>query len=184
MDLERAGALDLDRVIVATFLFGTPEFYQWANKNSRHIMRRTEIVNDSLRIAAQPRMLSINSALDVDLYAQANASYVRGRIYSGFAGQPDFVSGALHSKGGKAVLALRSWHAKTDTSTIVPVVAEPVCSFQHSAIVTEHGTAAIFGRSQHAQARLLIDGAADPRARAGLWGAAERLGLSRKSSAW
>jgi acyl-CoA hydrolase len=179
MDLERSGVLNAQRPIVATFLFGSPDLYEWADDNPRLIMRRTEIVNDPALIAEQPAMLSINTALEVDLYAQANASYVRGKIYSGFGGQPDFVSGALHSAGGHAVLALRSWHDKSDSSNIVPILPDPVCSFQHSVIVTEQGLAAIFGRSQHAQTRLLIEGAAHPRARASLWEAAGSLGLLR-----
>ena len=179
MDLERSGALDPERNLVATFLFGSPELYEWANDNPRLMMGRTEWVNDPARIAEQPAMLSINTALEVDLYAQANASYVRGKIYSGFGGQPDFVSGALHSNGGHSVMALRSWHEKSDSSNIVPLLEAPTCSFQHSVIVTEQGLAAIFGRSQHAQTRLMIEQAAHPRARESLWRAAEDLGLLR-----
>lgn len=179
MRLERAGALDTSRPIVATFLFGSAEFYRWADDNPRLVMHRTESVNDPARIAQHPAMLSINTALEVDLYAQANASYVHGRVYSGFGGQPDFVSGALHSRGGQAVIALRSWHDKSDRSTIVPMLSTPVCSFQHSEVVTEVGVARIFGRSQRAQARLLIEEAAHPKAREGLWAAAAALGLTR-----
>ena len=67
-------------------------------------------------------MLSVNAAMQVDLFAQANASFVNRRIHSGFGGQPDFVTGALHSPGGHAIVALRAWHQKTDTSTVVPVL--------------------------------------------------------------
>jgi acyl-CoA hydrolase len=183
MRLERAGALDRSRLIVATFLFGTPELYEWANDNSRLSMRRTETVNDPARIAEHPSMLSINTAIQIDLYAQANASYVRGRVYSGFGGQPDFVSGALHSPDGQSVLALRSWHDKSGTSNILPILHDPVCSFQHSVVVTEQGLAPLFGRSQHAQARLLIDQTAHPKARAQLRDAATQLGLLRASDA-
>jgi acyl-CoA hydrolase len=179
MHLERAGALDSSRPVVATFLFGSPELYAWADDNPRLVMRRTEIVNDPSRIARRPAMLSINTALQIDLYAQANASYVGGSIYSGFGGQPDFVSGALHSPGGQAVIAMRSWHDKSDTSNVVAALDAPVCSFQHSVVVTENGLAHIFGRSQYAQARLLIEEAAHPRARAALWAGADRLGLRR-----
>jgi acyl-CoA hydrolase len=182
MALEARGALDPEREIVATFLFGSSAFYEWAGANARLRMLRTERVNDPARIARQPAMLSINTALQVDLFAQSNASYVGHSIYSGFGGQPDFVSGSLHSRGGQAVIALRSWHDKSDTSTIVGRLDAPVCSFQHSVVVTEHGEARIFGRSQRAQARLLIDEAADPRARPALWRAAEELGLVRIGS--
>ncbi|MDH2904500.1 MAG: acetyl-CoA hydrolase/transferase C-terminal domain-containing protein [Actinomycetota bacterium] len=177
MKLDRAGAIDVNRVMTSTFLFGSPEMYQWADENPRLVMRRTEVANNPARIAEQPGMLSINTALQVDLYAQSNASFVRGRIYSGFGGQPDFVSGALHSRGGQAVLALRSWHDKSDASNIIPLLTNPVCSFQHSVIVTEQGIAPIFGFSQQSQARSLIDHAAHPRAREELSRAAQEMFL-------
>ena len=69
-------------------------------------MLRTETVNDPARIAAHPCMLSVNAAMQVDLFAQANASFVDEQIHSGFGGQPDFVSGALHSPGGHAIVAI------------------------------------------------------------------------------
>ncbi|MGA7834333.1 MAG: acetyl-CoA hydrolase/transferase C-terminal domain-containing protein [Acidimicrobiales bacterium] len=175
--LERSGVLDTARPVTASFLFGSAELYEWAHSNPRLVMRRTEVVNNPARISQQPAMLSINTAIEVDLYAQANASYVRGSIFSGFGGQPDFVIGALHSVGGQSVICLRSWHEKSDTSTIVPMLRQPVCSFQHSVVVTEQGLAPIFGRSQRAQARLLINEAAHPSARASLWDAATSLGL-------
>ncbi len=177
ISLERSGVLDPARPVTASFLFGTPELYGWANNNPRLVMRRTEVVNNPANISKQPAMLSINTAIEVDLYAQANASYVRGSIFSGFGGQPDFVIGALHSAGGQSVICLRSWHDKSDSSTIVPMLRQPVCSFQHSVVVTEQGLASIFGRSQRAQARLLIEEAAHPKARESLWEAALSLGL-------
>ena len=140
-------------------------------------MLRTETVNDPARIATHPCMLSINAAMQVDLFAQANASFVDGQIHSGFGGQPDFVSGALHSPGGHAIVAVHAWHDKTDSSTVVPILTNPATSFQHSAVISEHGCAELFGRSEHAQARLLIEQVADPRARAGLAEASGRLGL-------
>lgn len=177
LGLARSGALDPDRPLQASFLFGSPELYEWVDDNPQVRMTRTEVVNDPSRIAAQPGMLSINTALQVDLYDQVNASYVRSRVYSGFGGQPDFVIGALHSPGGHAVVALRSWHDKSGTSNVIPLLHDPATSFQHSVIVTEHGAAEIFGRDTGDQARLLIDHAADPRARDELRGAAASRGL-------
>jgi acyl-CoA hydrolase len=163
--LEQAGSLDPGRPIQASFLFGSPELYEWAHLNPRLRMTRTEVLNDPARIASNPAMVSINTCMQVDLFAQANASFVRGEVYSGFGGQPDFVLGALHSPGGQAVVALRSWHGKSDSSAVLPILTNPATSFQHSAIVSEHGIAEIFGHSQRAQARLIIDEVADPRAR-------------------
>ena len=180
LDLERAGALEATEALTVSFLLGSSELYAWADRNERLRVRRTETVNDPSRIASNPAMTSINAALQVDLFAQANASYVAGRIYSGFGGQPDFVVGALHSAGGHAVIALPGWHDKSDRSTIVPMIDVPAASFQHSAVVTEHGCAHLFGRSQRAQTRALIEEAADQRAHDELWAAAEARGLGAR----
>jgi len=177
MDLAIQGSIDQATPIYTSFLSGSADLYRWADQNERLQMLRTETVNDPARIAAHPRMLSVNAAMQVDLFAQANASFVNGRIFSGFGGQPDFVTGALHSHHGHAVVALRSWHPKSDSSTVIPVLPNPVTSFQHSAIVSEFGGAELLGHSQAAQAQLIITQVADPRARAQLADAAGQLGL-------
>jgi len=174
LELERKGALDPARPLVASFLFGSPALYEWADGNHRLSLRRTEEVNDPGHIAENPAMTSLNTALEVDLYDQANASYRGGRIYSGFGGQPDFVVGALHAPDGRAIVALPSWHAKRDRSTIVEAIAVPATSFQHSHVVTEHGVADLFGRSQSEQAALLVERTSHPSARAGLRAAMDR----------
>lgn len=176
--LEQRGALDRSVPVTASFMFGSPELYDWVDRNPRVRLLRTETTNDPSRIRAHDLMVSINSALQVDLYAQVNASRINGYIYSGFGGQTDFIVGALHSRGGQAVIALRSWHPKADCSTVVPMVEEPVTSFQPTAVVTEHGVAEIFGRPERVQAENLIDRAADPRVRAELWEEAAALGLA------
>jgi acyl-CoA hydrolase len=178
LELERLGVLDPDCPVQASFISGSAELYEWADNNPRLRMLRTETANDPSLIARNRVMTSINTALQIDLYAQANASYVKGHIFSGFGGQPDFVVGALHSVGGHAVIALPSWHDKTDSSTVLPMLHTPVGSFQHSVVVTEHGCAHLFGRSQRAQARALIEETADPRAHESLWDAADRFGLA------
>ena len=183
MDLDRDGALDRARPIACSFLFGSPELYEWVNQNPRVRMTRTETTNDPSRIAAHRAMVSINTALQVDLADQAGASHIGGRLYSGFGGQPDFVVGALHSPRGQAVIALRSWHDRSDSSTIVPRLTDPVTSFQHSAVVTEQGCARIFGRSQRAQAQLIIEHAAHPDARDQLREHSAPLSLATQSAA-
>lgn len=110
-------------------------------------------------------MTSVNAALQVDLYDQANASRVNNRIFSGFGGSTDFIVGALHSRGGRSFIALPSWHPKADVSTIVPIITKPVTSFQHSAVVTENGIANVFGLSQREQATNIINQAAHPSVR-------------------
>ncbi|MFC4783692.1 acetyl-CoA hydrolase/transferase family protein [Nocardioides sp. MAHUQ-72] len=176
--LERAGALDVDVPVRSSFLFGSPELVEWVDGNERVEMVRTEVTNDPARISANPAMVSVNTALQVDLFGQANASRIRARIHSGFGGQTDFIVGALHSSGGQALMALRSWHPKADCSTVVPLVDEPVTSFQMSAIVTEQGAAEVFGRDQQEQARQIIDNAAHPDVREELREEAVALGLA------
>jgi len=85
-----------------SFIGGSAELYKWADCNPRLRMFRTETTNDPAMIALNPMMISINAAVQIDLFAQANASYVGGRIFSGFGGQTDFIVGALHSSGGQA----------------------------------------------------------------------------------
>lgn len=175
--LEQSGALDGNVPVSTSFLFGSAELYEWVDRNPRVRMLRTETANNPARIALNPGMVSINTALQVDLFAQANAGHIRSRPFSGFGGQPDFVAGALRSPGGQALIALKAWHPKADCSTIVPTLHNPVTSFQHSAVVTEHGTASLVGRTEDQQAAALIEEAADPRAREELSESAAALGL-------
>jgi acyl-CoA hydrolase len=176
-NLHKLGVLDQDVPITASFIFGTQELYEWLHLNRRVQMLRTEKTNDPSMIARQARMTSINAALQIDLYDQANASHVRGQIYSGFGGSTDFIVGALHSRGGRSFMALPSWHPKAKVSSIVPRLSENVTSFQHSFVVTEQGAAACFGHTQSEQAINLINNAAHPDAREELVQAASKFGL-------
>jgi acyl-CoA hydrolase len=178
MALEQAGALAVDTPIRSSFLFGSAELLAWVDENPRIQMIRTETANDPARIAQNPAMVSVNTALQVDIFGQANASRVKGRIFSGFGGQTDFIVGAMHSYGGQALIALRSWHPRADVSAIVPVIEDPVTSFQMTAVITEQGVAEVFGLDQKDQARNIVEHAAHPRVREDLRAAAARLGLA------
>ena len=95
----------------------------------------TETTNSPARIARNPKMVSVNTALQVDLFGcgQRLAASTPASTPA-FGGQTDFIVGALHSAGGQAFIALASWHPKADCSTIVPLVDEPGDPFQMSAV--------------------------------------------------
>jgi len=177
LDLHKAGVLDDEILLTASFVFGSRELYDWLHLNRKVRMMRTERTNDPSQISRQAKMTSINAALEVDLFDQANASHVRGKIYSGFGGSTDFIVGSLHSRGGKSFMALPSWHPKANVSTIVPRLAGNVTSFQHSFVATENGIADCFGHSQNDQARNIIEKAAHPSAREELRAKAREFGL-------
>lgn len=176
--LDRAGALDPTVPITASFLFGSQDFYHWIDRNERVRMFRTEKTNDPSRIHQNHSMVSVNTALQVDLFGQANASRIGTQIYSGFGGQTDFIVGALHSRSGIAVMALNSWHPKANVSTIIPLLESPVTSFQQSVVVTEQGIATLAGCDESTQAINLIENAAHPDARQELREAATKFGFS------
>lgn len=175
--LDRAGALDPEHPVVASFLFGSQDLYDWVDNNPRVKILRTAKTNDPGLISSQQQMISVNTALQVDLFLQANASRVNKRIYSGTGGQTDFIVGAMHSPGGSAYLALKSWHPKANTSTIVGKLDDVTTSMQMSAVVTEQGIADTYCRTQQEQALELIEHAAHPDAREQLREDAVRLGL-------
>lgn len=177
LELDQAGALDATRTLTTSALMGSAQLYAWAHRNEQLRVLRTETTNSPAIIATQPLMTSINTALQVDLYDQANAASVNAKVYSGFGGQSDFTVGALHAPGGQALMALRSWHPKADMSTIVPLIEAPVTSFQHTAVITEQGVAEIAWRDQKSQAVQLIEHAAHPAARDDLWEEAQELRL-------
>ena len=178
LDLDDAKALDEEHPITASFCFGSRRLYDWVDLNPRLRMLRTEKTNSPALIAANRMMTSVNSALEVDLFGQANASRINARIHSGYGGQTDFIVGALHSNRGQAFIALRSWHPRADVSAVVPLLDEPVTSFQQTAVVTEQGVARLWGNDEKTQARHLIEHAAHPRVRAELWEEARELGLT------
>jgi len=177
LTLEKRGQLDPDVPVTASFAMGSRELYDWMDGNRRVRMLRTESTNNPGNISRQRQMTSVNAAMQVDLFDQANASRVKGRIYSGFGGSTDFIVGALHSRGGQSFIALPSWHPKAHVSTIVPLITEPVTSFQHTYVATEQGLARTFGLSQTDQATNIIEKAAHPDARDALREAAVGFGL-------
>jgi len=116
----------------------------------------------------------------VDLTGQVCADSLGRSIYSGVGGQPDFMRGASRSKGGKPIIAMPSKAKGGRVSRIVDTLAEGSGVVTTRAdvhyVVTEHGTAYLFGKSLRERARALI-AIADPAFRDALEAAARRRRL-------
>jgi 4-hydroxybutyrate CoA-transferase len=164
--------------IIAGFMLGTQRLYDFVDDNPFVELHPTEYTNDPFLIAKNDRMVSINSAIQVDLTGQVCADSIGTRFYSGVGGQVDFVRGASRSKGGMPIIALPST-AKNDTvSRIVPTL-EPGAGVVTSRndvhyIATEYGVADLYGRTVRERAKMLID-LAHPAFRAELADQAEQL---------
>jgi Acetyl-CoA hydrolase len=113
-------------------------------------MRTAGFTNDLEKIAMNDRMISINSAIEVDVTGQVCADSIGPKIFSGVGGQLDFITGAARSKGGKSILALTSTTNK-GVNKIVPFLKEGAgvvtTRAQVDYIVTEYGVAKLYGRS-------------------------------------
>ncbi len=147
--------------VVAGFVLGTQALYHYIHDNPVFELHPTEYVNDPFVIAQNNRMISINSALEVDLTGQVCADSIGPKFYSGVGGQVDFVRGAARSKDGKSVIALPST-AKDDTiSRIVPTL-KPGAGVTTSRndvhyIATEYGIADLWGRSISERVQALVN---------------------------
>ena len=106
-------------VSVGGVIMGSSRLIDWLDGNPRVALRDTCYTHDPALLWSMPSFTAVNSALEVDLFAQANASRIGARIYSGFGGQTDFIVGALHSTGGQAIIALAYWHPRAAVSTVV-----------------------------------------------------------------
>ncbi len=146
--------------IVAGFLLGTQRLYDFVHDNPIVELHPTEYVNDPFLIAQNSKMISINSALEVDITGQVCADSIGPRFYSGVGGQVDFVRGAARSKGGKPIIALPAT-AKGDTvSRIVFQLKQGagVVTTRNDVhyIVTEFGVANLYGKTIRERAQALI----------------------------
>jgi len=150
--------------VIAGFMLGTQRLYDFVDDNPIIELHPTEYVNDPFVIAQNEKMVSINSAIEIDLTGQVCADSIGPRLYSGVGGQVDFVYGAARSKGGKPIIALPSTAVLKDgtvVSRIVPMLkpgAGVVTSRNHvHYIATEFGVADLFGKTIRQRARALID---------------------------
>lgn len=144
----------------ATFLMGTKKLYDFVNNNPDVELHPVNYINDPCIIGQHDNMMSINSALQVDLMGQVNAEMIGNRQFSGIGGQVDFVRGASRSRGGKSIIALPATASSGKISRIC-------CELDRGAavstsrndvhyVVTEFGIAELRGKTLRERAKALI----------------------------
>lgn len=186
IDLVEAGVIDGEGKsihqgkLVAGFLLGTQRLFDWVHNNAMVELHPTDYTNDPFVIAQHKRMVSINSALQVDLTGQVCADSIGHRLYSGAGGQVDFIRGASRSEQGLPIIAISSTARGGSLSRIVPQL-EPGAGvvtgrYDVHFVVTEYGVAELYGRTLSQRARALI-AVAHPEFRPQLVEAARKLHL-------
>ena len=142
---------------VFTVALGSRRLYDFMDDNSSMESYPSSYVNGISTVAQLDNFISINTAIEVDLYGQVNAEFIGDHEYSGSGGQFDFVKGASLSRGGKSIIALHSTALKGTRSTIVPkvpMVTDDRMDVEH--IVTENGVVNLRGLSTAERAHALI----------------------------
>lgn len=185
LPLMESGAIDnsMKRMMpgksVASLALGSRRLYEFMDYNPDIIFKDVAWTNDPFRIAQNPKVMSINSCLEIDLTGQICSDSIGTHMFSGVGGQVDFVYGSSRSEGGKSFLTMLSTTRK-GMSKIKPVLTPGagVVTTRYMAhyIATEHGCVCLRGKDLAERARLLIS-IADPSAREELERAArERYG--------
>lgn len=145
--------------MTAMFLKGSQSLYSFVDHNDSVRMMDVGYTNNPAVIASNPRVVALNSAIQVDLTGQVCSDSIGGKIFSGSGGQLDFILGATYSEGGVPIIAMPSITAK-GVSKIVPTlstgagVVTPRTLTQW--VVTEQGAVNLYGLSLQQRAQALI----------------------------
>jgi 4-hydroxybutyrate CoA-transferase len=144
---------------VATFTMGTQKLYDFLDDNPGVLMKEVNFVNDHDIIAQNPKVVAINSAIEIDLTGQVCSDSIGMSMYSGVGGQIDFIRGAAKSEGGVPIIAMASRTSK-GVSKLVPTLKEGAGVVSTRAnvhyIITEYGVAFLYGKSLKDRAKALI----------------------------
>ncbi len=166
---------------VACLALGSRRLYDLMDYNNEMIFKDVAWTNDPFIIAQNPKVMAINSCLEIDLTGQICADSIGTRIFSGIGGQHDFVSGSSRSEGGASFIAMTSTTNKgigKIKPVLTPGAGTVTTRFQANYIVTEHGMVDLRGQNLAKRAKLLIS-IANPDDREALDRAArERFGYS------
>ena len=155
-----AGALDRDARITTGIVLGDSALRDFAARLETLWLTDVTQTHGTPVLAAIPRLMAINSAIEVDLFGQVNSERAGGAIQAGAGGLPAFAQGALASPGGRLLICLPATARRGTLSRIVPALdARSLCTLPRylaDAVVTEHGVAELRGLSLDARAQALI----------------------------
>jgi 4-hydroxybutyrate CoA-transferase len=158
--------------IVITFAMGSQNFYELLDVNQHVLIYPVDYVNDPCVVGKNDNLVSVNSAISVDVLGQVAADMMGPLQFSGVGGQVDFVRGSMLSRGGRSVIAMPSTAARGKVSRICAALerGQAVTTSRHDVdyIVTEHGVAHLRGKTVRQRAGLLIN-IADPAFREALF---------------
>ena len=145
--LENSGALDRDAPIVTGTAVGTPDIYDWVDRNDRLSFRAVAHTHAYRSIVAIERFCAVNSVLQVDLFGQVSAESSNGKLVATPGGLPDFARGALDSPGGQSIIAVRARNGGSVPNGIVASFAAPSLATSGESdadiFVTEFGIARV-----------------------------------------
>jgi acyl-CoA hydrolase len=164
VDLVEAGVITNARkeidagVSINGALIGTRRLYDWAHRNPAIRMTATSYTHDAAVLGRLSRLVTINSALEVDLTGQVNAEQSGDAYLGGTGGQVDFVRAGARSPGGRSLIALPSTAKAGTVSKIVATLSGPVTTARSDVdvVVTEFGAAELKGCSLAERTRRLI----------------------------
>lgn len=169
LPLLESGVIDnsmkkvLPGLSVASLALGSRKLYDFLDKNDTVVFKDVAWTNNPYTIAQNPKVMSINSCLEIDLTGQVCADSIGKKIYSGVGGQHDFVFGSSKSEGGLSFLAMLSKTSKGGNK-IKPVLTEGAgvvtTRFQTNYVVTEYGAVNLRGKNLTERAKMMISIAA------------------------
>lgn len=194
VDMYEAGRISgryktLDRYkITYTFAMGTRKLYDFLDHNPVCCTYDVEYTNSPVNIAANDKVVSINNAIEIDLFGQVCSESSGTRQISGTGGQFDFMFGAFRSRGGKGLICMNSTYTNSQgelVSNIKPILTPGATVTVHRAIteyvITEYGKAVLKAKSTWERAEALIN-IAHPRFRDELVREAEKMGIWVRSN--
>lgn len=145
-------------VSITGALIGTKRLYEFADRNPKIGMRSSSYTHNEATLSRLTRLVTINSAIEVDLTGQVNAEQSGDQYLGGTGGQVDYVRAGMRSRGGRSIIALPATAKGGKISRVTAALSGPVTTARSEVdvIVTEFGAAELKGQTLAERARRLV----------------------------